>query len=313
MTAVTADSRTEGPDGDARGPDARAEGPDGGTAGAVEYDCSPWAGETRRILRSVLDERAVPHAWEGTVVVVPAEFEEVMDRIVDEVAATARPSLGRSRARVAYEVAAWSAASQNRLVDLLVEHTVPHEWDAEGDLVVHEEDAELTEELIAELGEPDGAGEMDGVELHDHLGRLFVAADRLAHDPYDAGGRRQLAGAHGAIEDVAVPFGIEAATWLELHRVAASLREALEPSSSGGDRGVGPDHEGDPAEGELGEGDPAGGDPDEGGRDERGRDEGDLDDDDRVEGGDGPGGPDEGPEPPEVLAARLRDLLRRLV
>lgn len=266
MTAVTADSPSEGPHGaEGRSGGARPEPDepepdepeDGAPAGAVEYDCSPWAGETRRILRSVLDERAVPHAWEGTVVVVPAEFEEVMDGIVDEVAATARPSLGRARAQVAYEVAAWSAASQNRLVDLLVEHTVPHEWDAEGDLVVHEEDAELTEELIAELGEPDGAGEMDGVELHDHLGRLFVAADRLAHDADDAAGRRQLAGAYAPIEDVAVPFGIEAATWLELHRVAAALRDAGEP----------PSHD----------------------------------------------GPDEGPDSPVALAARLRDLLRRLV
>ena len=99
-------------------------------------------------------------------------------------------------------------------------------------------------------------------------------------DPYDAAGRRQLARAYEPVEDVAVPFGIEAATWLELHRVAAALREACGPSAAGRERGAGPDDEG-------------------------GHDDGEV--------GGGGGGPDEGPEAPDALAARLRDLLRRLV
>ncbi len=225
---------------------------------AVEYDCSPWAGETRRILRSVLLEREIPHAWEGTVLVVPLDFEEEVDEIVDIVAATARSSLGSARSTVGYDVSAWSAASQNRLVELMVDRTVPHEWDAEGDLVVHEEDAEVTEELISELGEPDGAGELDGLVLHDRMGRLFVAADRLARDPHDSSGTRDLDASFADLEHAAVPFGVEAETWLELHRLSAALVAALdglaegdedvrafEPDGSGPDGSRPEEHDGD--------------------------------------------------------------------
>ena len=234
--------------------------------GAVEYDCTPWAGETRRILRSVLDDRAVPQVWEGTVLVVPAQFEDVVDQVIDEVSITSKPSLGRSRATVGYDLSPWSAGSLNHLVDLLVERAVPHEWDAEGDLVVHEEDAELAEELIATLGDPDGSGEMDGVELHDHLGGLFVAADRLARDPGDASGLGELEVHHRAIEDVAVPFGIEASTWLELNRLAAELRNPSSPGGTAGDGNGGDGTGGDDTDGDEGDGDEGGGD--EGGGDD---------------------------------------------
>lgn len=222
VSAEDTDSDTT--DGGSRDDDRR-DRVDGTTA--VEYDCSPWAGETRRILRSVLSDRDIPHAWEGTVVVVPAEFEDDMDVLIDEVASTARPSLGTARATVAYEVSAWSAATQNTLIEGLIDRTVPHQWDADGDLVVHEEDAEVLEELIGALGDPDGGQEIDGIELHDRLGRLFVAADRLAADPSDPRGTRDIATAYRTIETAAVPFGVEAERWLELHRIAAALLDTV--------------------------------------------------------------------------------------
>lgn len=194
----------------------------------IEYDCSPWAGETRRILRSVLAEAEIPHAWEGTVVVVPAEFEEQVDAIVDDVASTARASLGSAREKVAYDVSPWSAASLNRLVNSLVEGTVPHEWDAEGDLMVHAEDADEVELLIEDLGEPDGAGDIDGLELHDRLGKLFVAADRLAGNPNDSTGLRKIKGAYEQVESASLPYGIDPGTWLVLHDAARRLLAAID-------------------------------------------------------------------------------------
>jgi hypothetical protein len=200
----------------------------------IEYDCSPWAGETRRILRSVLAESDIPHAWEGTVLVVPADFEERVDGILDEVESTARAALGSARQQVGFDVSPWSAASLNRLVNMLVEETIPHEWDAEGALMVHEEDSEAVEDLLEELGEPDGAGEIDGLELHDRLGKLFVAADRLTGNPADTAGLRDIGPAYGTVEAAPLPYGVDTETWLGLHSAAQRLLSAVGGEDPGG-------------------------------------------------------------------------------
>ena len=263
---------------------------------SIEYDVSPWAGETRRILRTVLAERAIPHAWEGTVLVVPGAFEDAVDQIVEDVSSTARASLGTAREKVGFDVSAWSAASQNTLVDHLVEAKIPHEWDAEGDLLVHTEDADAVDGILDEIGDPDGGDEMDGLELHDRLGRLFVVADRLANDPEDSSGVRGIEEAYGAIEGAGLPFGIDAGLWLGIHRVAGQLRETVDDVAKG-------------VEGATSfEVDGPGGPADDGDDDEPG--DGGLADetDDR-----GSGEQDSQRPSVETLANELREMLRRIV
>lgn len=219
----------------------RGRGPATGQ-GEVSYDCSPWAGETRRLLGSLLETRSIPHAWEGTVLVVRADHEAEVDELVDEMAATAVASLEEGAPTAAYEMGAWSAESQNALVAALGSEAIPHEWDAEGDLVVHERDAERTEELIESLGEPDGGDEMDGLELHERLDSLFVAADRLAGNPDDRAGARDAVAATEALRPAAVPFGVEAGQWRRLIGRADALVAALR---AGHDDGPGDDEPGD--------------------------------------------------------------------
>ena len=210
--------------------------------GEVSYDCSPWAGETRRLLGSLLETRAIPHAWEGTVLVVRADREAEVDELVDEMAATAVASLEEGAPTAAYEMGAWSAESQNALVAALGSEAIPHEWDAEGDLVVHERDAERTEELIESLGEPDGGDAMDGLELHERLDSLFVAADRLAGNPDDRAGARDAVAATEALRPAAVPFGVEAGQWRRLIGRADALVAALRA-----------EHDGEPGDDEPGD------------------------------------------------------------
>jgi len=236
-----------------------------GEHGEVSYDCSPWAGETRRLLGALLETRDIPHAWEGTVLVVRAEHEATVDELVDEMAATAVAALEEGEPRVGYEMGGWSAQSQNNLVESLGAEGIPHEWDAEGDLVVHERDAERVEQLVDELGEPDGGEEMDGLELHERLDSLFVAADRLAHNPEDRTGGRDAVAATEALRVAAVPFGVEAGQWRRLIGQANALVAALRGASTHDDDDEsepGPDPE-DPGpdqgqgEGHLGVGDAA--------------------------------------------------------
>lgn len=236
-------------------------------SGEIEYDCSPWAQETRQVLRSLLIDNEIPHAWEGTVLVVPAAFEEQVDELVDGARSTARSSLGRARATVAYEVSSWSAAAQNSLIDDLVGARIPYEWDSEGDLVVHEEDAEAVEEFIEALGEPDGGDELDGIALHDRLNELFIMVDRLCRDGGDRKGRKGVARVYVELENAAVPFGVEPVVWLRLHRATAGLLDAIggrasDPGGAGADVLDGGDDardgNGDGAEDDLDPDEPAG-------------------------------------------------------
>ncbi|MEZ5269167.1 MAG: hypothetical protein R2789_11610 [Microthrixaceae bacterium] len=203
-------------------------------SGAIAGVLTAAHGPVRRgVLRSVLDDRGIPHAWEGTVVVVPAEFEETLDEIVEEVASTARRALGTVRETLAYDVSPWSAGAQNSLVDQLVEAHIPHEWDSEGHLVVHEEDSEAVGELLDALGEPDGGDEISGLELNERLSALFVFVDRLSNDPADRKARKRLPKASAAIRRVATPFGVEPASWLELHDSISRLQDLINASDSG--------------------------------------------------------------------------------
>lgn len=200
----------------------------GDTRSAIEYDCSPWAQQTRQVLRSLLEDNEVPHAWEGTVLVVPGAVEQQVDDLVEAAMSTARSSLGSARPQVAYEVSVFSAGVQNTLVDDLVEARIPHEWDSDGDLVVHEEDAAAVEEIIDALGEPDGGDELDGMELHERLNALFVSVDRLCRDARDAKAHKGLERTYDEVENLSVPFGVEPEVWLRLHRELAGLLEALD-------------------------------------------------------------------------------------
>ena len=216
-----------GPSGAASAGGSRVAGTGAQPAGAIEYDCSPWAQETRLVLRSLVAESSVPHAWEGTVLVVPGAFEDSVDELVEAALSTARSSIGTSRETVAYALWDFSAASQNRLVDSLVEARIPHAWDAEGDLVVHDDDAEEVEGLIDALGDPDGGDDLDGLELHERLSELFVSADRLVRDPADAKALRAARTAYESVSGASVPFGVDQEQWLTLHRLVEDLFAAL--------------------------------------------------------------------------------------
>jgi hypothetical protein len=221
------------------------EGPEQAEIHRVSYDCSPWAGETRRLLAGMLTNQRIPHVWEGTVLVVRRQDEAGVDLLVEEVAATAVDVLDPDLPVVAYEVSVLPSSTQNEVVQALAAEGIPHEWDADGDLVIHEADAPRLEELLEELAVETSAGaetdeaDLDGIELHDRLTALFVAADRLAHDPSDWRAGLGLLDADEALDGVGVPFGFDRSTWQEVLDGSADLVAALAEAAERG----GPLHE----------------------------------------------------------------------
>jgi hypothetical protein len=198
----------------------------------VVYDCTPWAGESRAMLASLLDSHGIRHAWQGTVLSVLPEDEDAVDELIDEVMASARPALDPAAEKVVYEVGAWPAALQTMLADSLTVADLPYEWDERGDLVVyaeHEEEVELILDEMPDPDDPEVAGEVssdDGIAVHELLDRLFIAAGRLASKD-DAASIVAVDEVVGTLERMAPPFGFEPPQWRTLVNRAIVLRDAL--------------------------------------------------------------------------------------
>ena len=202
---------------------------DGVLADGLSYECSEWSGESRSLLDSMLTTNGIRHSWQGTTLGVARSAEDRVDAIIDEVLATATPSLEAGRDRVVYEVGTWSAALQTSLAESLVVADIPYEWDENGDLVVYGEDEERVEEILDAMPDPDDEelSSADGVAVQDLLSKLWTAAGHLAKKPSDADSVVAAAEISAELELLALPFGFEPAAWRKLVAMAVTLREQL--------------------------------------------------------------------------------------
>lgn len=201
--------------------------------GGITYDCTVWAGESRGMLASLLDSRGIRHAWQGTTLSVLAVDEELVDELVEEVLASARPALDPAAEKIVYEVGGWPAVLQTMLADSLTVADLPYEWDERGDLVVYAEHEEEVEAILDEMPEPDDpelVGEVssdDGLAVHELLDRLFLASGKLASKD-DPASIVALVETVGTLERMGPPFGFEPPQWRSLVSRSLLLRDALE-------------------------------------------------------------------------------------
>ncbi len=197
----------------------------------VEFDCAPWAGESRALLASLLDTEGVEHVWQGTTLTVHAGDAEFVDGLVDEVQAVATPSLAATAPRVVYEVGSWPVAFQTTLADALTAAELPYEWDESGDLVVYEEHEEEVEAILEALPDPEESDEVisadDGLVVHRVLDRVHAAATRLARDPQDPRAVLALDEAGAQVELLAAPFGFSSVEWRSFVGLVSEVRDAL--------------------------------------------------------------------------------------
>ncbi len=206
----------------------------------LAYELHEWASETRAMLAQLLVADQVVHSWQGTTLLAHESVEAEVDALLEEVEAASNPELDPDAPQVAFEMDGWSGELQALLAERLGNASVPHEFDADGDLVCHEADEEQVELVIEDLlarSADEGMEELEGLEANDLLSRLFEATDRLRRDVHDS------AGVMGAVEHgrrlsgVATPFGFAATSWASLRETAGSLVDLLE-SDDGSDEDI---------------------------------------------------------------------------
>jgi hypothetical protein len=184
----------------------------------VHYDVSVWNFDQRAELSEALAEAELPHAWDGDEIVVPEEVEADVDALFDELDKVLGPfpiALDEGAESTEFGLDEWSDADRAVLTEALVASEVPHRWD--GTTVVVAADAEhAVDDLLdaIEAGELLGdGGDTQTAPPEGALSTMFLAADRLAKDPRDAGARNDLLGLAPHVDAKIPPYGMAHRPW----------------------------------------------------------------------------------------------------
>lgn len=205
----------------------------------VAYEFDELEPHGRLVIDELFWTNGIAHAWDGASLIVRPEDEQEADRLIDE--ADREAFLESDADQVSYDLGDWDDARRGQLTEMLLAASIEHAWDEHGELVVLEEDEERVDAIIDGIEFPeslavDDADEeaaeaalaADGVDPQDVLSELFVAADRLMHDPLDHEGVLSLVDAARMAETLPLPYGFAPPVWNDLVGQAAGLRVALE-------------------------------------------------------------------------------------
>jgi len=188
------------------------DGLDGGAPDEMVYELDDWSERDRTLLRERLETLGVPHHWEETSLVVAADDEAWVERIMDQVEDDLSLALDPDVTQVAYDLSQWDEPSRDRLLDVLEDEAVPYGVE-DDELFVHDIDEQRVDEIIEALvnpGEESTEAPAAGPEV---MGEMFVAADRLARDPSDAEGTLALIESVRAAGSSPAPYGMDRTWW----------------------------------------------------------------------------------------------------
>lgn len=201
-----------------------------------EWDLAGWTMESRRLLDGMLVNTQIPRSWQGSTLFTARDSRSQVDDLVAQVGVS-EAGVGEGDT-VGYEVSDWTDDALDRLVALLQRDRVPYRWDPDGDLEVGVEHEEVVDAIFGELSgesppanDGDDEGDEDdeeaGMEGHQTLSEIFLAADRLARNPADASAPASLIEAHGRMADLALPFGFSPQMWSAVADQAGALADKL--------------------------------------------------------------------------------------
>jgi len=135
---------------------------------------------------------------------------------------------------VLYELDDWPVTTRVQLTSTLAERGIPSRWEPGLTLAVRELDDEAAEAALDELedaGSEDGDEETDDGDFDDGpdggavaqaaMADLFVAADRLMHEPGDEVVAAELGVAADIVAESSAPFGIETQMWTKVRELSA--------------------------------------------------------------------------------------------
>lgn len=209
----------------------------------VYYDLSMWTFDQQAELTAAMADAEIPHAWEGTELMVPEESEADADALIAEIeerlGITDEPApdapvaitLADDVPTTEYDLADWSPVEHGAVSHALTEAGIAFRWD-EAVLLVATEDEAVVDELLddVESGEfvdvltPAAGSDEASSEV---LTLMFLAAERLRKEPLDPDGIEHLLKALDTADPEVPPFGVTPKLWQESYTVADELADAI--------------------------------------------------------------------------------------
>lgn len=206
----------------------------------VHYDVATWDFDQQAELSEAMAESSIPHAWDGTELVVPESAEDKVDKIFERLEQELGPfpiALHDDDESTEFGLDEWSDADRKVLTEALVESEVPYRW--EGLTVVVAQDAEnAVDDLLdaiesGELLTADESGTNDPPD--GALSTIFLAADKLAKDPLDAKSRKTLIDLIEIIDKKHPPYAFAPRTWAGAVAGVDRIVERIKADAEGSD------------------------------------------------------------------------------
>ena len=160
------------------------------------------------------------------------EWLDTSARCVDcRLAVTAPPAMlarsGSGDDEVEYDLAEWDVPERGAATTALLEAEIPYRWEPDLILVVPAVAEDEVDRLLEDLDEVEEAEDDGGIdggeEAQGAMADLFVAADRLMHEPTDGEVAADLGAAAGIVGENPPPYGIEDQLWGKLREVSAEV------------------------------------------------------------------------------------------
>jgi len=206
-------------------------GVDLGAPEEIVYELDDWTDSDRAVLRERLEMLALPHRWEATSLVVAPSTEAWVERVMDQVEDDLGERIDANDEQIAYDLTGWDDVNRQALFDGLDAERVPFGL-AGDELFVRAIDEARVDEAVDSVIGPDESAERRGQVGPEVMGEMFVAADRLSHDPRDHEGTMAIIASLRASEGTNPPYGTDRGWW---DRVVAhadqivTLLDATEP------------------------------------------------------------------------------------
>jgi hypothetical protein len=205
----------------------------------VAYEFEELEPMQRLAIDELFAENGIAHVWDGTSLVVREDDEDDADRLIDE--ADEKAFLDSGAEQLSYDLADWDDDRRAELTQALESAGIEHAWDEHGELVVLDSDEARVDAIVDAIEYPDqievddeaeleaeNALAAEGLDPQDVLSELFVASDRLMHDPLDHEGVLSLVDAARMAETLPLPYGFAPAVWNDLLVQIKRLQSSLE-------------------------------------------------------------------------------------
>jgi len=204
----------------------------------VHYDLSAWSFDHRAELAEALADAEIPHYWDDEELVIPEIVEDAADAMFERLEAELGPfpvGLADDEESVEYGLDEWSDTDRSTLTEALVDAEIPHRWQQTTILVAAdaEEDVDALLDAIeaGELGPVDDGGVNEPPE--GALSDIFLTANKLAKDPFDAKARVKLIDLNAVIHPKHPPYALAPRVWSQTVAAVGAIVERIEADAEG--------------------------------------------------------------------------------